>query len=152
MDDNRFSVRNEGEKMPSLNHSYICTQILRQLFRHDTIQPLTELTLDIGKGITPDICVYPKNKIRPNFLRDIIKFNELPILAVEVLSSSQNIQELLEKAAFLVSSGVKEVWTVEPYGQTVFITTEEGERIHHDACIESENIRINFKEIFENIS
>ncbi|HAO19687.1 MAG TPA: Uma2 family endonuclease, partial [Desulfobacteraceae bacterium] len=118
--------------MPSLNHSYICLQILRQLIQNEKFAPLPELTLDIGNGLTPDISVFPKEKIRPNFLRDVIKFREMPILAVEVLSASQTVQELLNKASVLVSSGIKAVWTVEPYGQTIFITTGEGEKFQHD--------------------
>jgi len=148
MDNSQFPAQMDGEKMPSLNHSYICTQILRQLFQNDTFQPLTELTLDIDKGMTPDICVYSKEKIHPNFLRDITKFQEMPILAVEVLSTSQTIQELLEKASMLVSAGVKVVWTIEPYGQTIFVTTKEGETFQHDPNVESEGIRVNFKEVF----
>jgi Uma2 family endonuclease len=134
--------------MPSLNHSYICLQILRQLIQNEKFAPLPELTLDIGKGLTPDISVFPKEKIRPNFLRDVIKFREMPILAVEVLSASQTVQELLNKASVLVSSGVKAVWTVEPYSQTIFITTGEGEKFQHDPNVESEGIRVNFREVF----
>ncbi len=138
----------EDGDMPSLNHSYICLQILRQLIQNEKIAPLPELTLDIGKGLTPDISVFPKEKIRPNFLRDVIKFREMPILAVEVLSASQTVQELLNKASVLVSSGVKTVWTVEPYSQTIFITTGEGEKFQHDPNVESNGIRVNFREVF----
>jgi len=139
----------QDEDMPSLNHSYICLQILRQLIQNEKFAPLPELTLDIGNGLTPDISVFPKEKIRPNFLRDVIKFREMPILAVEVLSASQTVQELLNKASVLVSSGIKAVWTVEPYGQTIFITTGEGEKFQHDPNVESEGIRVNFREVFE---
>jgi hypothetical protein len=45
---NELTVSHEPvEGMPSLNHSYICLQILRQLLLDDTIQPLPALTLDI---------------------------------------------------------------------------------------------------------
>ncbi|MEY2977845.1 MAG: hypothetical protein RLZZ435_1984, partial [Cyanobacteriota bacterium] len=52
-------------EMPSLNHSYICSRILRQLFAVEDIEALTELTLDIDKGLTPDICVYPIATLTP---------------------------------------------------------------------------------------
>ncbi len=57
----------KAEAMPSLNHSYICAQVMRQLLQDDSIQPLPELTLDIDNGLTPDISVFKKEIIQPNF-------------------------------------------------------------------------------------
>jgi len=143
-----FSHEKSGEKMPSLNHSYICVQILRQLLQNESVQPLTELTLDIGKGLTPDICVYQKEKIKPNFFRDIPRFPEMPMLAIEILSASQNIQDVLEKAVMLVNAGVEAVWTVEPYTRSVFVTTKEGEKVHHGQTLEYQGIVVDFHQIF----
>lgn len=134
--------------MPSLNHSYLCSRILRQLFADEHIEALTELTLDIDNGLTPDICVYPAECIQPNLSRDIARFQPLPTLAIEVISASQNIQEMLLKAERLVKAGVKVVWTVEPFTRTLFVTTPGGETILHDALVESEGIRVDFRKIF----
>ena len=57
----------QDEEMPSLNHSYICLQILRQLLQNEKVEPLPELTLDIANGLTPDISIFPKEQIQPNF-------------------------------------------------------------------------------------
>ena len=103
--------------MPSLNHSYVCLQIIKQLIQNEDIEPLPELTLDIGNGVTPDISVFPKGKIRPHSFHDIPRFPEKPTLAIEVVSSSQTIQEMLQKADQLVAEGIKVVWTVEPYSK-----------------------------------
>jgi hypothetical protein len=65
--------QNKEKNMLSLNHSYICSQILKQLFKIDQIEPLVKLTLNIGNGITPDISVFNKDKISFNFLRDVTK-------------------------------------------------------------------------------
>lgn len=139
----------QGDKeVPSLNHSYICLQIIRQLLENPDIEPLPELTLDIEKGITPDICVYPKAKIRPNFRRDITKFSEMPILAIEVISVSQSIQDLLIKADILVKNGVKAVWTIEPFTNTIFVTTPGSEEKFTSQEIKSEGIKVDFKKIF----
>lgn len=108
------------------DHSYLCAQMMRQLLQDDSLQPLPELTLDIDNGLTPDISVYKKDNIRPDFFEDVLKVKELPILAIEVISSSQNIQALLEKSRLLVNSGVKSVWIVEPYGRSVFVVTHHG--------------------------
>ncbi|MBL8206592.1 MAG: Uma2 family endonuclease [Blastocatellia bacterium] len=138
----------EEKEMPSLNHSYICLQVIRQLLENPEIEPLPELTLAIENGITPDICVYPKAKIKPNFRRDITKFPELPILAIEVISASQNIQDLLVKADQLVAHGVKAVWTIEPFTNTIFVTTRDNEVKYTNEVVESEGITIDFKRIF----
>jgi Uma2 family endonuclease len=138
------------EEMPSFNHSYICLQTILQLNQNPNIVPLPELTLEInqGSGLTPDISVFPKEKIRPNFFHDITKFPEMPTIAVEVISASQNIQDLLEKSKTYIENGVKAVWTVEPFTNTVFVTTKDGEKRFHNTEIESEGIKVDFKQIF----
>ena len=59
--------------LPSLNHSYVCLQLLKQLIINDDIVPLPELTLDIANGLTPDISVFPNKKIQPNFRKSSLK-------------------------------------------------------------------------------
>jgi Uma2 family endonuclease len=146
--DVEFPIKNESEKMPSLNHSYICSQILRQLFTYSHIEVLTELTLDIDNGLTPDICVYSSEVINPDFLHDIHKFPQMPFLAIEVISASQNIQTLLEKAQRMIEAGIKLVWTVEPYTLTIFVTTEQKTQRFYNQSVESEGVKVDFKAIF----
>lgn len=141
-----YSIQDEA--MPSLNHSYICLQILRQLLQNEEIAPLPELTLDIGNGLTPDISVFPAEEIQPNFFRDVSKFPQMPILAIEVISSSQTIQELLEKAEQLVKAGIKSVWTVEPHSRSVFVMTQAEEKLFHSELVENEGIRVDFAKVF----
>ena len=139
----------EDEEMPSLNHSYISVQILRQLLEDEKIEPLPELTLDIANGLTPDISIFPKEQIQPNFFHDVSKFQQMPILAIEVISSSQTIQELLEKAAQLVDAGVKVVWTIEPHSKSVFVTTSSEEKLFHAEVVENETIKVDFAKVFD---
>jgi len=146
--DMQFSEESKNQDMPSLNHSVICSRILRQLFNNTSIEALTELTLDIGNGLTPDISIYPSELIRPNFSRDIKRMPQLPLAAIEVISASQNIQDILEKAEQLVHVGVKVVWTIEPYTKTVFETTEHKETILADPVAEFDTIRIDFHDVF----
>ena len=137
-----------GEAKPrSFNDSYLCSQIISELMRNPPIRPLLSLTLDIHEGLTPDISVYPKEKIRPNFWQDFIKYPEMPILAIEIVSPSQNIQSLLEKAAVLVAHGVKAVWTVEPFGRSIFVVTAEGKQVLHNQEVETAGIKVDFKRI-----
>ncbi len=139
---------NETEAMPSLNHSHICLQIIKQLLANEAIEPLPELTLDIANGLTPDISVFPKNQLRPNLFHDVIKVKEMPLLAIEVISASQTIQEMLTKAALLVQGGIKSVWTVEPHSQSVFVTTATSEALFHKEVVESEGVRVDFAKVF----
>lgn len=146
--DIEFPTANQNTEMPSLNHSYLCSQMLRQLFKDPSIEALTELTLDIDNGLTPDICVYPAGAIHPNLSRDVVKMPLMPTVAIEVISASQNIQDMLVKAERLIQAGVKAVWTVEPYSRTVFVTTEAGEAIVHQQPVASEGIQVDFQHIF----
>lgn len=138
----------EREEIPSFNHSYICLQTILQLTQNPDIIPLPELTLDVDNGLTPDISVFPKDKVKPNFFEDITKYPEMPTLAIEIISASQNIQDLLSKAKLLVRNGVKAVWTVEPFTNTVFVTDKIGEKRLHNQIIESEGISVDFRQIF----
>ncbi len=138
----------QDEKMPSLNHSYICLQILRQLLQNEKVEPLPELTLDIANGLTQDISIFPKEQIHPNFFHDVSKFQQMPVLAIEVISSSQTIEELLEKAAQLIQAGVKVVWTIEPHSRSVFVTTSSEEKLFHDGIVENEEIQVDFTKVF----
>lgn len=101
-----ISDANTPEPMLSLNHSYICMKILRQLFQNNAVEAYPKLTLDIDKGLTPDISVYPAAQLQPDLLCDRSKVDQMPVLAIEVISASQNIQDLLEKAQQLVQAGV----------------------------------------------
>ena len=138
----------QDEEMPSLNHSYICLQILRQLLQNEKVEPLPELTLDIANGLTPDISIFPKEQIHPNFFRDVSRFQQMPILAIEVISSSQTIEELLGKASQLIQAGVKVVWTIEPHSRSVFVTTPSEEKLFHDGIVENEEIQVDFAKVF----
>jgi Uma2 family endonuclease len=140
--------REVEEEMPSLNHSIICADIAEQIYENKRMKALPELTLDIGNGITLDLCVYEREKIKADFWKDVKRYSEMPILATEVISASQNIQDLLEKAEMLIKNGVKSVWTVEPYSRTVFVLDSNGRKIVQNQEVESEGVKVDFRQIF----
>jgi Uma2 family endonuclease len=121
---------------------------MRQLLPNEKIEVLSELTLAIGNGLTPDISVYPKDEIKPNFWEDISRFEKPPLLAIEIISPSQNIQDLLSKAKILVQSGAKSVWTVEPFSYSIWVTNEKGTKLFHNTTIEIEGVTVDFQKIF----
>ena len=131
---------------PSLSHSYICTKILKQLIETD-FEPLVELTLDIEGALTPDISVY-KDIVIPDFLEDKVKYDIMPILAIEILSPSQNILELVNKAKRMIKAQIIWVWIVDTYARTVIVMGENSRDTVHRDIVESEGIKVNFKEIF----
>lgn len=141
-------VAERTDDMPSLNHSYICAQIMKQLLQNYEIQPLPELTLDIDKGLTPDISVFPKAQVQPNFFEDVLKLQQLPLLAIEVVSSSQSVQEILSKATLLLKAGIETVWVVEPYGRSIFVLTDKTKKLFHEEPVESSGIKVDFAEVF----
>ena len=141
-------ITEQSTDMPSLNHSYLCSRILRQLFQYPAVEALTELTIDVDKGLTLDISVYPAGVLRPNFSRDITRMPDLPLLAIEVISASQNIQDVLEKAERMVKAGVPTVWTVEPFTRAIFVTDAQGETLFYRQKIAIEGISVDFAEIF----
>ncbi len=145
-----IEVEEDEEKleMPSFNHSFICGEIAEQINKTKVYKAMPELTLKINKGITPDVSVYLRKNIKPDFSHDYTKFPEMPILAIEVISASQNIQHLLEKAKRLVKEGIKAVWTIEPFTNTIFVTTENSEKKFYNQEVESEGIKVDFRQIF----
>ena len=81
-------IEEEEKEISSLNHSFICAGTMEQLYENKKIKVLPELTLDVDKGITPDISIYTRAKVQPNFRRDITYYTEMPILAIEFISAS----------------------------------------------------------------
>lgn len=145
----KVEVEAEVKDMPSYNHSYICNGILRQLLPDERIEAFPELSLAIENGLTPDISVYLKKDVPPpNFFNDVIRLDIMPLIAIEVISISQNINDLLKKAEKLVSFGIKTVWTIEPYSRTTFVTTAGGTEIKYNTTVESEGIKVDFQKIF----
>jgi Uma2 family endonuclease len=143
------TTEESSNEMPTYNHSYICLEIIIQILALQKFRPLPELTLNIGKGITPDISVYPVELApQPNFFSDITRYDKMPLLAIEVISPSQNIQDLLEKAQMLTESGTNTVWTIEPFSHSIWVTTTEGTKLFHNTVIESEGISVDFQKIF----
>jgi Uma2 family endonuclease len=74
----------------------------------------SELSLDLTSGrATPDICLYEASPI--DFDRDEIRVKEAPLLAIEILSPRQTIDDIKDKFARIYNpAGVKSVWLVIP--------------------------------------
>lgn len=133
---------------PSINHSYLCKKLIVAIEQSDQWEAWPELSLDVGHGLIPDIAVYKKGQLKPNFTKDKTKCDLLPILAIEVISPSQSVYELMEKAEKMLNAGIQAIWTIEPYGQLVYISTTQGLQVELAKVIETVGIRVDFKQIF----
>jgi Uma2 family endonuclease len=109
----------------------------------------TELSIEIeGKEYVPDICVYPKREI--DFFHDIIRMTELPLLAIEVLSPSQIMQELVDKIEIYLDAGIQSCWLVTPITRSVTVINEKkNSKTFVDKVIDDKlNISLPLDEVF----
>lgn len=83
---------------------------------------LPELDIELnGKPFVPDICVYPKGQ--PDWFGEEEPFRAPPLLAIEIISPSQSIEQLLSRANEYLSAGANAVWIVVPALQTLYALT-----------------------------
>jgi Uma2 family endonuclease len=105
---------------PSVNHSYVQIALGAVLFNTKQYSVYSELSIEIeGKEYQPDLCVYSKREL--DFFHDIIRMTELPLLAIEILSPSQTIQELIDKIEIYLNAGIQSCWLVIPATCTITV-------------------------------
>ncbi len=75
---------------------------------------------DLLRWGVPDVSVYRRLK-DVNALRDEVKGTEPPLLAVEILSPTQPLDDLVRKAEAYLAAGVGACWLVQPSLQTVTV-------------------------------
>jgi Uma2 family endonuclease len=117
-------LETEVIEMGSFNHSFTVGKIAGLLFNDERFTVMPELTLDASqidlsqfgvkakKELKPDISIYPNTVKRQR--RDIIKMPQMPLLAIEVISPEQGIEEILAKFDAYFALGIKSCWLVEP--------------------------------------
>ncbi len=120
--------------MPSKNHAIIQTNFTGILYAgyRKQYRIVTEVRIDIdGSDYTPDLCVYPQLPFDSR--HDEIRMTELPITAVEILSPTQSVEELVAKFEVYFKAGVRSGWLVQPALQTVFLLTPDHKiAVFHD--------------------
>jgi Uma2 family endonuclease len=121
---------------------------MRQLLLDESLQPMPDLALDIENGMNPNISVFRKEDVKPNFFEDTLKAKKMPVLAVEVMGLHQSVQEMLDRAKLLLKAWVKAVWIVEPYARSVFVLSGREQRLFHQELVETEGIRVDFAKVF----
>ena len=98
-----------------------------------------------------DVCVYPQQPVN-FFAPDSIRMAEMPIMAVEIVSPTQVIQDVLEKFPIYFQAGIQSCWLVIPAAQTVSVYTAPTQAHVFTAPIDLVdpvlNIRIPLTQIF----
>ncbi len=67
----------------------------------------------------PDLCIYPNTPV--NWLHDEIKVSRVPLTVIEIISPSQTLTEMTDKALIYFVAGVQSYWLVQPSLRSVFI-------------------------------
>ena len=93
----------------------LCYQRRSSLGIHSRI---STLELD-GRELTPDLSVYPKTDV--DLVHEEVRVTDPPLLAVEIASPTQNVQDLVQKIEFLLDVGVQSCWLVQPPLRTVTV-------------------------------
>ena len=141
-----------GKPMPSTNHAQIQTNIVLALanYRKD-FSFFTELDLELPSGrAVPDVCIYPKIAI--NWRKDILRRNDSPIIAFEILSPRQALEDInLKIDNIYFPADVKAAWIIFPSHQTVHVLTPNGKtRAYTEGVIRDDTtgIELTIEDIF----
>ncbi len=106
---------------PSYHHAYLSSNLIVALSSLKKYSIFSELTLQIdGKDYIPDICLYPKRQIKFSS-GDILKMTEMPLLAIEILSPTQGMLEIVDKFRIYFAAGIKSCWLIIPIAQSVIV-------------------------------
>jgi Uma2 family endonuclease len=141
-----------GKPMPSKVHAATQTNVLDALARYKKqYRRLTELSLRLqGEKLVPDIALYAQDA--SDWHENEIEMMLPPLLSIEIVSPSQSIDEMKEKADKYFAAGVRSVWLVLPALAGVMVLhPEEKARFYSDGDIvdDAVGIRIPVDEVFE---
>lgn len=106
--------------MPGFDHARTQSRLIRQLEKDASHEALSELNLDLGGWrCVPDLSVYPVSAT--NAFHGKIWVTVPPVIAVEIFSPSQTLEEMTTKVDKLLAAGVPSVWLVIPSVQVITI-------------------------------
>ncbi|TAK42194.1 MAG: Uma2 family endonuclease [Saprospiraceae bacterium] len=142
-----------NKPMPNRIHGVIQTDLATLLKNEygDRFQISSEVTLDTTPSTTPDILIYPKKKL--NWKTVEAREKEMPVTTIEILSPSQYIEDLAEKAIDIYfPAGVQSAWMIVPPLKTVSILTPDDKQLVFSQGILTDpvtGIQLSVEKIFE---
>jgi len=120
-------VLKEEKDMPSIKHSLVQTNIAGTLFGDERFTTFIELSLDTTSidlsqfglkakdELVPDVCIYLNPPpVDEKLGSDMVRVSQYPDLAIEVLSPSQTINELIKKIEAYFALNVRSCWLAIP--------------------------------------
>ncbi len=112
--------------MASKNHVRIQRRLTRMLEQYEPkYEAFPELSIELnGNPFVPDISIYPSSPI--NWQEDVLREQDPPLLAIEVLSPKQSLTDLIDMAKELLLCGVDEVWVFVPVSEGVIVYPKNG--------------------------
>ncbi|MCU0391509.1 MAG: Uma2 family endonuclease [Thermoflexibacter sp.] len=105
----------EKNIISSKNHAIIKGKLTTYFSVHYQNEYLTlpQLSLELSnQKVTPDISIFPQMEY--NWLQDEIRLTTPPIIAIEILSPKQSLDDLTDKISIYLSAGVKSYWVIIP--------------------------------------
>ncbi len=115
-------------------HSAVQVNLVYELRRLTEHRIYTELSIVIdGIEYKPDVCAYPYRELDKK--HDIIKMEELPVVAIEIVSPMQVLQKVVDKIDVYVAAGIQSCWMIVPYPTTVTVYNADTEKIFIDGNI-----------------
>ncbi|MBO0940034.1 Uma2 family endonuclease [Fibrella sp. HMF5335] len=152
--------RERGKPAPSLNHTYVQSNLLFELhmkYRGSySILPELDLLMADGSIMIPDIAIY--HKLPVDFLHDIQSMTTMPLTAVEIISPShrnadQSNDDILAKFERYFAAGVKSCWLVIPSFKAISVYSAPGtyQFFMHDSTLSdpATGIELPLAEVFE---
>ena len=131
-----------NKPMPSLNHAIAQSRFCKELTSTygEAFDILPELDIQfLNRKVVPDVSIYPKSK--DDWHDDILVMTDLPLLAIEILTYRQPIDDIFERIHHVYfPAGLKSAWVVLPSAQSVMIFTSNAKPqtfnsgIMHDAA------------------
>lgn len=110
-----------NKPMPSKNHGITQFNLGNEFAQYKKkYRFISEIGLELEdwKSV-PDLAIFDKMKV--DFIHDEIRMTDVPLGVVEILSPTQGLQELNDKAERYFFYGVKSAWLVIPSMRTIAI-------------------------------
>jgi len=156
------------QKMGSLNHSFVQTRLAGLLFNDERFTTLVELSLEVSQidlsqfglkakdELKPDICLYPKGKFCLR-RRDLLRISEMPLLAIEIISPRQYLDDILAKFEAYFALDIKTCWLVTPVLESINVYSQTLDNFKSFAVSRDDteiideilNIRLSLQQVFK---
>ncbi len=117
------------KNMASKNHAKIQSRLAKVLGNayDENYDILTEFEIElVGKKVIPDVSILPAEP--SDWKNDLIRGEDAPILAIEILSPKQAFNDITDKIYNVYfPAGVRSAWVVLPPTESVMVFTPDDE-------------------------